>query len=242
MNDERDPGAPATLAPSGELLPGQARGDRLNSFAGPGIVVSWSRARCIHAAACVFGLPRVFAPGHRPWVDPSQGSADDIARVVKHCPTGALHYTRDDGGALEVAPEVNTVAVTRNGPLHLAGAIEVFDEGGQLVLTDTRAALCRCGRSSNPPLCDGTHMVLGFRDDGGLGREPAADVPVATHGELRVRPERAGPLHLEGPFRLRSADHRILVSCDSAKLCRCGGSKNKPFCDGTHLERAALQR
>ena len=237
MNDDRDPGAPAAPLPPGEPHAGQARGDRLHTFAGPGITVSWSRARCIHVAACVFGLPRVFAPGRRPWVDPSQSSADDIARVVQHCPTGALHFAREDGGAVEVAPEVNLVAVTRNGPIHLRGAIEVFDESERRLLTDTRVALCRCGRTSNPPLCDGTHTVVGFQDEGNLRLESVVDRPVAVRGALRVRPERGGPLHLAGPFRLQSADHHVALPCDAAKLCRCGGSGNKPFCDGTHRTR-----
>ena len=45
-----------------------------------------------------------------------------------------------------------------------------------------------------------------------------------------------GPLLVTGPFRLTDADGNEyeLVAGKKYNLCRCGGSTNKPFCDGTH--------
>ena len=37
--------------------------DKLHDFDSDGIQVTWSKTRCIHAAACVAGLPVVFQPG-----------------------------------------------------------------------------------------------------------------------------------------------------------------------------------
>ena len=54
------------------------------------------------------------------------------------------------------------------------------------------------------------------RLDGGPQEEP--------EDELRVVPRPNGPLFLRGLIR---EDTRVA-------LCRCGGSQNKPFCDGTH--------
>lgn len=52
---------------------------------------------------------------------------------------------------------------------------------------------------------------------------------------IRVRDN--GPLLVEGPFHLLDGEGREYAR-DSAKpavaLCRCGQSKNRPFCDGTH--------
>jgi CDGSH-type Zn-finger protein len=42
-----------------------------------------------------------------------------------------------------------------------------------------------------------------------------------------------GPLVVEGPVSL-SNRHGALAAGAKAVLCRCGGSKGKPFCDGTH--------
>lgn len=233
VTDERDPGGPPAPAAAGEPPDGVDRGDRVHEFRGDGLTVTWSRRRCTHVAACVFNLPRVFMPGQRPWVDVDQASADAIARTVARCPTGALHFARTDGGTSETVPAANTVRVSPSGPLYLHGDLEVFDESGARRLTDTRVALCRCGRSENRPFCDGAHET-GFRDDGGIPAEsPSPDVEVADT-RLRVRPEREGPLRLEGRYSLASADRRNVLSCSGGALCRCGRSANKPFCDGSH--------
>jgi CDGSH-type Zn-finger protein len=44
----------------------------------------------------------------------------------------------------------------------------------------------------------------------------------------------AGPLQVEGNLRILADDGSVIKECTKAFLCRCGGSKNKPFCDGTH--------
>ena len=50
---------------------------------------------------------------------------------------------------------------------------------------------------------------------------------------IEIRPD--GPLAVSGPFELKNADGKLIVHAEVvAKLCRCGGSQNKPFCDGTH--------
>lgn len=240
MSDERDPGTTRDLAASSTPAPGVDRGDRVHEFRGKDIRVTWSRRRCIHAAECVMHLPTVFEPGRRPWVEVSQASEDAVARVVTRCPTGALHYARTDGVLPEVAPPTNSVLVTRNGPVYLRGDIELLDESGALRLADTRVALCRCGRSGNRPLCDGSHLAMGFRDAGAVRDENAVQGPGAPDGKLRVRPQPDGPLRLDGPFSLTGADRGVVLSGDSARLCRCGHSRNKPFCDGSH-ERAEFR-
>ena len=43
-----------------------------------------------------------------------------------------------------------------------------------------------------------------------------------------------GPLQVNGEFVIKSMEGKVIESRNPAFLCRCGGSKNKPFCDGTH--------
>ena len=45
------------------------------------------------------------------------------------------------------------------GPLIVRGDVRVEDESGSAVPTGAIVALCRCGRSRIPPLCDGLHAV-----------------------------------------------------------------------------------
>ena len=39
---------------------------------------------------------------------------------------------------------------------------------------------------------------------------------------------------MTGPFTLVSADGRVRLAGGEIALCRCGQSKNKPFCDSSH--------
>jgi uncharacterized Fe-S cluster protein YjdI/CDGSH-type Zn-finger protein len=129
-------------------------------YAGEGITVYYEARRCIHFAACVRGLPEVFRPGERPWIQLGNADATTVAAVVRECPTGALHYQQ--AGAPDEQPDSPTMVDPRlNGPLFLRGDLEIDTPQGKG--KDTRAALCRCGQSSNKPFCDGTHRAVGWQ-------------------------------------------------------------------------------
>ena len=44
----------------------------------------------------------------------------------------------------------------------------------------------------------------------------------------------SGPLWVRGRIRIESEDGTPYEARNRMALCRCGGSSNKPFCDGTH--------
>ncbi|GAA3100182.1 CDGSH-type Zn-finger protein [Kribbella aluminosa] len=47
-----------------------------------------------------------------------------------------------------------------DGPLLVRGDFELLDETGDPLPAARRTiALCRCGRTAIPPLCDGTHTL-----------------------------------------------------------------------------------
>ena len=130
------------------------------------IAVHWNPRLCIHSARCVMGLPDVFQPGQRPWVKVEAASAEEIAAVIRRCPTGALHYERLDGGSTEEPDATLTITPQRNGPLYVRGRARIAGPGGETVREDTRMALCRCGNSANKPFCDGSHRRVGFTAPG----------------------------------------------------------------------------
>lgn len=66
--------------------------------------------------------------------------------------------------------------------------------------------------------------TIGTRRYQDLDREPS----------IRVR--RKGPLHIEGFIEIKDDQYTEPESAEHCTLCRCGQSKNKPFCDGTHLD------
>jgi CDGSH-type Zn-finger protein len=50
-----------------------------------------------------------------------------------------------------------------------------------------------------------------------------------------ITPYRDGPLIVRGPFRMMDQDGReIDLGRRTVALCRCGKSRIRPFCDGTH--------
>lgn len=202
--------------------------------------------------------------------------------------------------------EAVSISVTENGPYMVEGAVEIRDALGETVSEEGKAFLCRCGRSSNKPFCDGTHKKVGFdgtetadkgpiadrRDayegeevtilddrsvcahagectDGlpavwKLGVEPWIDPNAAPADEIRAVIGRCpsgalgyaepgsgeaaeekpmspavkalvdGPYRVRGGIPVRSADGEAYEVRGRQTLCRCGGSSNKPFCDGNH--------
>lgn len=53
--------------------------------------------------------------------------------------------------------------------------------------------------------------------------------------DVKVTPTENGPYKVTGPIELVDPQGKpIPVPGETIFLCRCGGSQNKPFCDGTH--------
>jgi CDGSH-type Zn-finger protein len=51
----------------------------------------------------------------------------------------------------------------------------------------------------------------------------------------RITPYRDGPLLVRGPFIITDQDgNDVDIHQATVALCRCGRSRRKPFCDGTH--------
>ncbi|UCG85272.1 MAG: CDGSH iron-sulfur domain-containing protein [Gemmatimonadota bacterium] len=208
----------------------------IHEYESKDIVVRFDPKRCIHAAECVKRMPAVFERDRKPWVDPSQGDADAIAAVVPHCPTGALSFSRKDGGSEEAAPDRNLVRVVADGPIYIHGDIELHTSDG--VAKQTRVALCRCGAAHNKPYCDNSHQDIGFRHDGNFTRQPAT---AELGGPLEVHLRENGPIQLIGNLQLESGDGSHAMLCSGQTwMCRCGHSENKPFCDGAH-KRAGFE-
>ncbi|MEM1205525.1 MAG: CDGSH iron-sulfur domain-containing protein [Acidobacteriota bacterium] len=205
---------------------------KIHSYEGEQLKIHYDARRCIHAGECVRGNAEAFNPKNRPWVQVDAAEADTVAGVVRNCPTGALTYERKDGGGTEAAPAENTVRLEADGPVYLAGDLEITDAAGN-VTRETRAALCRCGASHSKPYCDGQHSKAEFQDVGAVGTAKTKDAKAGAT-TLKVRILADGPILLDGPYRLANAEGEICMETGSGALCRCGASKNKPFCDGQH--------
>jgi CDGSH-type Zn-finger protein/uncharacterized Fe-S cluster protein YjdI len=202
----------------------------IEEVAGKEITIRFEASKCIHSRGCVLSRPDVFVPNvEGEWIHPDAASAEAVAELAHNCPSGAITYVRHDGKEQEHPPMVNLVRVRENGPLALHGKLEL--DGESIV----RATLCRCGASARKPFCDGSHAAASFIASG----EPAtiASTPLAQrNGTVTITPAENGPLLVSGNLEVVSGTGRTLNRCVKTALCRCGGSANKPYCDGTHTK------
>jgi CDGSH-type Zn-finger protein len=213
------------------------------------------------------------------------------------------------------------ITILKHGPYLVTGGVPLDEkvmvsEGhhrvyqqGRAFQTEESYALCRCGRSENPPFCDGSHVDAGFdgaevastvpfdervelfegptldlfddnrcafarfchQDDGdvwtlteesddpklrGQAIKASTECPAGRlvhhdkkndYQEIEPElepaisilqdPERqvSAPLYVKGSIPLVSAEGTVYEARNRYALCRCGESRNKPFCDATHV-------
>ncbi len=54
------------------------------------LTIIWDDTKCIHSGICARGLPNVFKPKERPWIQTEHESKEKIEAQVLKCPSGAL--------------------------------------------------------------------------------------------------------------------------------------------------------
>ena len=218
--------APVTTEPTPAPPPTNS-GPEIVSGADLTLVVDMKR--CIHSRFCVTGAPRTFlANVEGPWLYPDETPADHLVEIAHACPSGAIAYRSVNDRSEESAPQVNMLRIRENGPNAIHAPLVVAGKPDGY-----RATFCRCGASKNKPYCDGSHHEINFAASG----EPETitlDPLAVRDGPLLVDPQRNGPLKITGNLEICAGTGRVVKRIESANLCRCGQSKNKPFCDGSH--------
>lgn len=121
------------------------------------VTVIWKPHVCIHSTICFRGLPAVFDPRVRPWIEPAGGTTQEIINQVKKCPSGAISYTMNNETNKENTPADVKVQVLKKGPYLVNGTFTFVDDQGVESVKEGNIALCRCGLSNNKPFCDGSH-------------------------------------------------------------------------------------
>ena len=84
-----------------------------------------------------------------------------MATVARY-PSGALRARRPADTAAAAPGEETVVTVSHDGPLLLRGRLRIENADGLTIATADAASLCRCGATTNPPFCDGSHLRIGF--------------------------------------------------------------------------------
>ncbi len=55
------------------------------------------------------------------------------------------------------------INIFKKGPALVEGEVEL-SKNGEIIKTEDKFYLCRCGRSKKQPFCDGSHKSCGFED------------------------------------------------------------------------------
>jgi CDGSH-type Zn-finger protein len=137
---------------------------------GTGLDVRRVGSLCMHAAFCVGRerrIPAMMAD------TPDSDMRAHIIGLIEHCPSGSYTYAMEPGGE-EIEPDLPlAISVTEEegelaGCLWVTGGIPVVRADRVPWEMRNRVTLCRCGQSSNKPLCDGTHRTVKFREVPGV--------------------------------------------------------------------------
>ena len=204
--------------------------DGVDYIEGRDLTLVYEGKKCIHARFCVTGAPSVFIANIKgPWIQPDAISTEALVEISHACPSGAIRYQRKDGKADEAPPPVNLISIRESGPYAFRGELEIDGKTGTY-----RATLCRCGASKNKPYCDGSHHDVNFSATGEPASTSKTDMLAVRNGPVTVDPLTDGPLQVRGNLEITSGTGRVVARLPQAKLCRCGGSNTKPFCDGSH--------
>ncbi len=131
--------------------------EKRKTYEGVGIKVHRVGSLCQHASFCANQVTD--------WYQMLPDTGDVNVRLqeigmIEHCPSGALVY-EIDGRIVE--PDLpRAISPVEDGPLWVTGGATILRSDGVPLETRNRVTLCRCGKSANKPLCDGTHSKIGF--------------------------------------------------------------------------------
>ena len=138
--------------------------DKLLTYEGAEVTVTYNPLLCSHAAECGRLAGHVFNPSEKPWVQPDKGTVAEVEAVIAACPSGALALTREDGSREHRLAERCDITIEKNGPYWVQNVTSPVGAQGE-GMSSRKYVLCRCGLSGNKPYCDGSHRDKGWQDE-----------------------------------------------------------------------------
>jgi CDGSH-type Zn-finger protein len=143
-----------------ETAPTELSETRRKRFASPTITLTDDEPLCVSSGFC-------HSRSNDVWNMVEHSDDTDVRFELMHrvesCPSGRLAYELADGVHESDLPV--EIGVIKDGPYWVTGGIGVTMSDGRTLEVRKRVTLCRCGRSANKPLCDGTHTEIGFSDE-----------------------------------------------------------------------------
>lgn len=136
--------------------------EKIREYTNGDVTVVWKPGLCIHSEKCWRGLPEVFKPKEKPWIQPEETESKRIIEQVSNCPSGALSMKGGVKTEENKMEEGIKIEALKNGPLMVHSDCVITKADGTTEVRQTRVTFCRCGHSANKPFCDGAHKREGF--------------------------------------------------------------------------------
>ena len=139
--------------------------DGAKEIEGPDLILTDNHALCNHAGFCT----RAGGIGYLVMHSDNLEDKKTAIQIASNCNSGRFVVYDKEGNPIEPDFEP-TIAITEepekgvSGPLWVRGKIPIESSDGTTYEIRNRVTLCRCGKSSNKPFCDGTHIITGFND------------------------------------------------------------------------------
>jgi len=143
--------------------------DKTEIYKGKKITIYDNRGVCAHRGPCTEELPSVF--GGDPFVRPDAASPQEIIKIIKKCPSGALSYAlpgEERNETVDSGREKISLAPRHfgyDGGYDIKGYVELDDPDGNIPERKGYYCLCRCGESKNKPFCSGHHWHVEFLEN-----------------------------------------------------------------------------
>lgn len=141
--------------------------DNAKEIEGPDLILTDNHGLCNHAGFCT----RAGGIGNFVRHSDDPKSKETAIMIASNCNSGRF-VVWDKETKKPIEPDFEpSIAVTEepeknvSGPLWVRGGIPIKSSDGTTYEVRNRVTLCRCGKSSKKPFCDGTHILIGF-DDG----------------------------------------------------------------------------
>ncbi len=140
--------------------------DNAKKINGQNLILTDNQDLCNHAGFCT----RAGGIGNLVRQSGDPEAKKTAIQIAGNCNSGRfVVWDKESKKAIEPNFEPSIAATEEpekgvSGPLWVRGGLPIESVDGHIYEVRNRLTLCRCGKSSNKPFCDGTHIITGFND------------------------------------------------------------------------------